>query len=350
MHSRLRFWKYPLIVILLFLLTAAFALVYDLADTATAPYQRIEEPVIETPQQDEDEEPEEEEIEEEPEEEEIDPVIALNYNPAEDGFITYNMDASDIYTGYLMLVNQDHEYNIPDNLNLVPIVEAQSITYRVQFDVSQLLQSIIEPLDNMMEAFISTTNNKSVAIISAFRNIETQQRVLNNYIARMGRREALNWAALPGHSEHHTGLAFDFGIMSGNNRSTFTGTGNTSWFRQNSYNYGFILRFPQNKTHITKTSYEPWHFRYVGIPHSIIINKNNWCLEEYIDIIRDYTFEEPLEFEHDGVSYEIYFTTETEIKLPLHCEYTISGNNVDGFIITAVRLEFDPDEVIDVSI
>jgi len=202
----------------------------------------------------------------------------------------------------------------------------------------------------MMDAYFTVTNGRYVTIISAFRDLDSQQRILNTYISRMGRREALRWASLPGHSEHHTGLAFDFGIMFGNTRSTFTGAGSTSWFRRNSYRFGFILRYQESKTHITQTANEPWHFRYVGLPHSIIMFQNNWCLEEYIEIIREYTFEEPFEIEIDEIQYEIYFIEGTDVRLPFNSEYEISGNNIDGFIVTVVRLEYDPDEGTDIEI
>ena len=349
MRNRLRFWKYPIFIVMLLLVVAAFTLVYALSDTAVAPYEHVEtpEPVVnETP-----EPPDTTVVSDAPDEPEVEPEEEEPFlYPADVGYVTINMDISDIHRGYLILVNYNHEYSIPDDLDLVNIIEARTTSFRVQSESFRLARSIMKPLDEMMDAFISTTRINSVSIISAFRNYDYQQRVLNNYIARVGRREALRWASLPGHSEHHTGLAFDFGIISGGVRSTFTGTGSTSWFRQNSYNYGFILRFPQNKTHITRTSYEPWHYRFVGLPHSYIMFQNNWCFEEYIELLRDYTFEEPFEAEFDDVLYEIYFSDDTEIKLPLNSEFDISGNNVDGFIITIVRQEYDPSEVIDVSI
>ena len=106
--------------------------------------------------------------------------------------------------------------------------------------------------------------------------------------------------------------------------------------------YGFILRYPQNKTRITQTNHEPWHFRYISLPHSTIVTQNNWVLEEYIDMLREHTFDNPFEFELNDVSYKIYFSDSTEIKLPLNSEFSISGNNVDGFIITAVPREVHP--------
>jgi len=324
-------------------LISVFTLFYAFIDTAKAPYEHNEIPVIESPEPEEPApEPPEPEEPDEPEEDEIEEEPEVIINPEEDGYITFTVDESDIHRGYLLLVNHNHSFTIPDDLDLVNIIEARTTSFRVQQESARLLRSIIEPLDDMMDAFISATGNRTVTIISAYRNRDSQQRILNSYISRMGRREALRWAAQPGHSEHHTGLAFDFGIISGGVRSTFLGTGNTSWFRRNSHNYGFILRFPQNKTQITDTNFEPWHYRYVGLPHSTIITQNGWALEEYIENLREYDFDNPFEFELNDVLYEIYFSDSTEIKLPLNSDFDISGNNVDGFIITAVRFEYNP--------
>ena len=348
MRSRLRFWKYPISVLLLLLIVAAFTLVYAFSEKAEAPYERIEAPVTPSPEPEPTPDPEPT-PEPKPEPTPTPEPVEL-YNPNEDGFITIYMEEAEIHRGPLILVNHNHTFTIPNNIDLVNIVEARTTSFRVQGDNSRLLRSIIEPLDEMMDAFISSTGFRGVTIRSAFRNREQQQRILNNYINRMGRREALRWAALPGHSEHHTGLAFDFGVVSGGTVTTFTGTGTTSWFRRNSHRYGFILRYPQNKVSITQTNYESWHYRYVGLPHSTAIVQNGWALEEYIEMLRGHTIDAPFIFELNNIVYEIYFSDSTEIKIPLNCEYDISGNNVDGFIITAVRQEpnpsSDPDDAI----
>jgi len=339
-RSRLRFWKYPISIVLLLLLVAVFTLVYAFSESAKAPYERTEEPVIETPEPEPSPEPEPEPSPEPEPEPSPEPGDFINLE--EEGFISFFMEEEDIYKGNLLLVNHNHAFNIPEDIDLVNIIEARTTSFRVQHNNARLLRLIMEPLDNMMDAFISSTGNRVVTIRSAFRSRESQQRILNNYIAQWGPREALNWAAQPGHSEHHTGLAFDFGVISEGTTTVFTGTGSTSWFRRNSHNYGFILRYPQNKTRITQTNYEPWHYRYVGLPHSTIIMQNNWVLEEYIEMLRDYDIDEPFKYEIDDVLYEVYFSDSTEIKVPLYSDFEVSGNNVDGFIITAIRHEFDP--------
>ena len=352
MRSRLSFWKYPISIILLLLVIAGFTLVYTLSETATAPYEPAATPdpvITETPEPADEPEPVDEPADE-PEEPDPLPDDVPSYTAPEDDFITIHMDESEIHKGYLLLINHDHKFTIPEDIELVNINEAKITNFRVQYADSRLAYSIMEPLDKMMEDFISATNMRSVAIISAFRTLNNQESILNNYIRRMGRREALRWAAMPGHSEHHTGLAFDFGVMHGNSRSTFTGTGNTAWFKRNSHEYGFILRFQQDKTHITQTAHEPWHFRFVGLPHSTIMTQFNWCFEEYHEKLREHTYENPFEVEIGGITYAIFFALGTEIRIPLDSEFEISGNNIDGFIVTTVRLEYDPDDYIDIFV
>ena len=82
----------------------------------------------------------------------------------------------------------------------------------------------------------------------------------------------------PGASEHHTGLAFDITVPS----QQFSNTKQSVWLAQHCWEYGFIIRYPIDKTNITGIAYEPWHIRYVGVEHSIPMRDEGLCLEEYI--------------------------------------------------------------------
>jgi len=342
MQGESKIWKFLLVVIILLITVAVFAFIHALSDTAAVPSESVDvpdpvditvnpNPVISSEPEDEPgdgpgDEPVETEDEPEDEPEEYTDV----------GYITIGMNEDDISSGYLLLVNYEHKYEIPEDLDLVIITQSESKTapFRVLGDNYHLQESIIEPLDRMMTDYLSEKKYNTVAIISGWRSYAGQQGVLNRAIANFGSYEAHRRVALPGHSEHHTGLAFDFGVYSGGTVSTFTGTGITAWFRQNSYRYGFILRYPENKTRITRTIHEPWHFRYVGLPHSYIIYKNDWSFEEYIELIGEHTFEDPFVAEYDGVEYRIYFTDNIEVRIPFDTIFDISGNNVDGFIVT----------------
>ena len=310
MQSESKIWKYLLFALLLLITVAVFALIYALNDTAVAPAGSVDvphpveitvnpNPVISGEPEDEPGDPGDEpgdpgdlgddpiEAEDEPEDDQEE------YTDV--GYITIGMNVEDISSGYLLLVNYEHKYEIPENPGLVIITQSEEKTapFRVLGDNYYLKESVIRPLNQMMTDYLSEKKHNTVAIISGWRSYETQQRTLDRAIALFGQSEAHRRVALPGHSEHHTGLAFDFGVYSGGIQSTFTGDGITSWFSQNSYRYGFILRYPENKTRITRTVHEPWHFRYVGLPHSYFIVQNNLSLEEYIELLGDYTFEEP---------------------------------------------------------
>ncbi len=155
-------------------------------------------------------------------------------------------------------------------------------------------------------------------------------------------------------SEHNTGLAIDLKLylQSENKYTDFDGSGKYTWIVQNAWKYGFIERYPEDKTQITKVKYTPSHYRYVGKPHAEIMYKNNLCLEEYIDFLKKYSFEKPYSFESaDGDCYAIYYSavsTEktTNCPIPLdnddqEYEYEISGDTSSGFIFCVKMISAD---------
>ena len=321
--------KIPILFALLLILAAALTLPRVFLDIASAPYIRNDESVpVTSLRRTAPPAPES-------------PVASVAHESPDisaeapsNNFVTVHMGVSDVSAGSLILINQDHEYDIPDGRGFITIAGQKTQSYRVTNDRMLLSDMAIGPLNDMMDAFCAETGSDSVTVISAFRDNEKQQETLDDYISLVGRAEAQRWAALPGHSEHQSGLAVDFGVYSGGALRTFLGTGVNAWFPENSYKYGFIQRFPENKTDITKTVHEPWHFRYVGEPHAYLMHQNGWCLEEYIGLMSEYTYDEPYKALYNGDEYEIYFTGDTDIPIPFDCEFDISGNNVNGFIVT----------------
>lgn len=122
--------------------------------------------------------------------------------------------------------------------------------------------------------------NLGILVSSAYRTYEQQLNLYNNYVKNSGQTAADTFSARPRHSEHETGLAID--VKSDD--TTYTRFGSTSeynWLKDNAHKYGFIVRYPENKTYITGYKFEPWHIRYVGIAVATIIYKNKLTLEEY---------------------------------------------------------------------
>lgn len=146
--------------------------------------------------------------------------------------------------------------------------------------------------DELLEAFnqMKADAEKEGIILnirSGFRSYETQETLYNNYIARDGLEKASRYSAKPGYSEHQTGLAIDITtedttISIGD---WFNDTKQAEWLYNNAYKYGFILRYPKGKEHITGYKYESWHYRYVGIEHSKNFAMNDLTLEEYLKIV-----------------------------------------------------------------
>ena len=124
---------------------------------------------------------------------------------------------------------------------------------------------------------------------SAYRSYEYQRVIFDQRVKELmakgqNREEAVANAShsiqLPGASEHQLGLALDVSI-DGKLSQKFATTDAGRWLEENCYKFGFIIRYPQAKTDITHIIYEPWHLRYVGIPHATIIKEESLTLEEY---------------------------------------------------------------------
>lgn len=115
---------------------------------------------------------------------------------------------------------------------------------------------------------------------SGYRSYSYQQNLYNRYVAQDGKKEADTFSARAGFSEHQTGLAMDILNHKWDYIDEFDKE--YTWLINNSYKYGFILRYLKNKEHITGYIYEPWHFRYIGIELATEITKLGITYDEYI--------------------------------------------------------------------
>lgn len=127
-----------------------------------------------------------------------------------------------------------------------------------------LKKSAARALERMHKA--ASRDGAGFYIISGYRSYSTQRSLYNSFVSSQGRARADVISARPGHSEHQTGLAVDLGASSSGCGlgECFASTKAGKWTKKNAWKYGFIVRYPKGKTHITGYVYEPWHFRYVG--------------------------------------------------------------------------------------
>ena len=183
---------------------------------------------------------------------------------------------------------------------------------------------------------------QDIAAVSGWRSLEEQQQIWRQSLADNGLEFTSQYVALPGCSEHQTGWAIDVGDNRGVLdfiRPAFPHSGICQTFREQAAAFGFVERYPQRKEAVTGIAYEPWHFRYVGIPHAAILTEGNLTLEEYIALLRQYPYgEKALVWQDAGSSYEISFLAVTKpctVHVPEPCQ--ISGNNIDGIIVTVEK-------------
>lgn len=147
------------------------------------------------------------------------------------------------------------------------------------------------------------------------------------------REKGSDYALPAGHSEHNLGLSLDIGSSLVMMNEAPEG----AWLEKNAWKYGFILRYPKDKVRITGIQYEPWHFRYVGSPHSAVMYKNNLVLEEYLDMLKE---KENITVEVEEEQYHIRYyraTRDTTVYIPEQGQTEISGDNMDGVIVTVKK-------------
>ncbi len=126
----------------------------------------------------------------------------------------------------------------------------------------------------------------NIYLSSGFRSYDYQKRIYNNYVRIHGQAKADTFSARPGHSEHQTGLAIDVNTVT----DSFGATREAAWLAAHAHEFGFIIRYPKGKEHITGYKYEPWHIRYLGIDTATAVYNSGLTLEEYLGITSVYNY------------------------------------------------------------
>lgn len=247
----------------------------------------------------------------------------------------------DLSKGNLVLINNENPIRVYDEGMLVSIADNNEGAYKVKDKSTMLNKEAIGALNEMLKDFKDAKGDNEIIVISGYRDFTAQEKIHYETMINSGAEHANNYVAKPDRSEHHTGLAIDFGIYHEDGTSSeYDGTGIYSWINENCYKYGFILRYPSGKKEQTGMSEEPWHFRYVGKVHATVMNELNLCLEEYIVYLKNYTYyvNPGHGITKESKNYSIYYVPAenemTYVPIPESKNYTISGNNKDGFIVT----------------
>ncbi len=268
------------------------------------------------------------------------------------GIVTLSND--EVHDGNLILVNYKYAYVFPEEDILLPMKREGEYYSVSTLDVS-LRSEALEAFSSLIKDLYANSGCDDVLVVSSFRGLEKQEEIYRDREERYGSEYAASYVAVPGYSEHHTGLAMDLSVYTEDGATYDIETyPDCAWFMSNYDRYGYILRYPEHKAGVTSINYEGWHYRYVGLPHSIIMDAHDLCLEEYTDFVKSYSYSSALLFntitnEERTVNASvttpganeaiIYFVPAsdadtTDVPVPPSSNYEISGNNVDGFVVT----------------
>ena len=224
-----------------------------------------------------------------------------------------------LHNGALILINKETKLQEdPTNLAMIPAQLANNVLVDSEYWIQQ---DVIESLQQMFEV-AAEDGVHHFKINSAYRSGELQQQLYEE--------NGANYALPSGYSEHQTGLSLDIGSTQGTMDKALEG----EWLANHAAQFGFILRYPDNKVEVTGIAYEPWHFRYVGLPHSIMMNKKDLALEEYIEFLKE---EKEYTKKIDDEKYFVQYVDQTDLtKIPDTAKFEVSGDNLNGYIITSV--------------
>lgn len=246
---------------------------------------------------------------------------------------------NDVHTGELILVNAEHPIVHPFAPHLISVVSDYAEVY-LQEKTAVVLERVLESIGSAGQ----------IVPVSGYRPKSEQHQIYADSLREKGRAFTEKYVAKPNHSEHQTGLAIDLGRKQDEIdfiRPDFPYEGICERFRQEAVSYGFVERYQQGKESVTGIAHEPWHFRYVGWPHAAVMHSGDMALEEYTEYLKQFPYEKQhLQVRERGNNVEIFYVSvgkydTISVTLPECSTYQVSGNNVDGCIVTVWRSEYE---------
>lgn len=237
-----------------------------------------------------------------------------------------------LHDGELILVNESNplkEQNENLSEHLCEVAENVLLNQTAAFQLTKLMNEV--------------KGRKKIIPVSAWRSRREQEQIYTQTEQEKGHDFTQKYVATPGCSEHQTGLAIDMALNDGPVdfiRPAFPYWGIAQEFRDKAPSFGFIERYQKGKEHITGIGHEPWHFRYVGIPHAEIITEYSFVLEEYHDFLAQFAnTKTPFCYQAKRRNFKVFYLgTDAYYSgfypIVANAKTSISGNNRDGFVIT----------------
>ena len=259
-------------------------------------------------------------------------ATATTAEQTSDGFSLIKLSQSGVFKGSLVVIDDTHPYVMPtgEDNTLISLYNQPGFktSYRLKNSHVALRSEIIEKFSAMIDTLKARFNSASLS----------EDYLLITNAGTVNDPEAVIDYA----DENSSGYSFDIRVYitsTGKNRRL--NADEQTWLAENCRTYGFVLRYEEGKESVTGVIADLFHFRYVGVPHATYMKANNLCLEEYVELVKNYTYKTPLTITVGVKKYDVYYVksagASTTAYVPTGYVYTVSGNNVDGFIITVEK-------------
>jgi len=240
------------------------------------------------------------------------------------GFAELSIPGSKLSSGMLAIINDEHPAGKTASEKKVDLLKYRNEYYTLVSESVKLNEDAAEAFNRMMADYHEETGLSDFIVYGTTETYTGD----GSYCPE----------EFP---ESVTGNTIDLAVTSYGGIIAYDGMDTEGWVIDNCEKYGFIIRFPEGKAAKTGHEFCPWHLRYVGEVNAAIMGEKDLCLEEYIDFLKGYSFDNAFSYTHDGVNYEIY-TSEAKgdtstARVPVSGKYTISGDNIGTYIITTVK-------------
>ncbi len=254
--------------------------------------------------------------------------VGFSNGLAEDKLTDFVVTKENSLYGSLILVNNSHEYSFPkDDDHLASMYSYKNNNGGGSYgliDSSLMLHAdAIGYAHQMLNKMSKDMSNADFVVSSAYRTYEQQESIHSTIPA--------------GYSDHHTGYCFSV-----KRTETPLSPEDYEWLHENAQDYGFVIRYPESKAHLTGVSEYTNCLRYVGTAHANVMKQNGLCLEEYIEYLKENASSDPIGVKcENGEQYFIYYYAfegkQINIKIPKDAEkypFNISGTNDGGIVVT----------------
>lgn len=240
------------------------------------------------------------------------------------GYSELSVPSSKLSSGALTIINNEHPADGSSTAGMIDLLEYKNEFYSLDNDSIELNKDAAEAFNAMMEAYNKATGLSDFVVYRTNKTFTGEGSLCPDV-----------------YPESVMGNTVDLVLNGCNGQLAFDGLDEEGWILDNCCKFGFIVRYPKGKSAQTGQEFCPWHLRYVGDVHAAVMGEKNMCLEEYVEFLKNYTYDKPFTYTCNNVGYKIYSAAaegeSVSVRIPVSGKYDISGDNINAYFITALK-------------